>query len=46
MDMFVLRTAAGLFKRAKKLNSDLVSIADEFGGQLFGELDYMQVRER
>ncbi|CAM9633020.1 unnamed protein product, partial [Phaeothamnion confervicola] len=42
VDMFVLRRAAAWLKRTKKLRSDVVGIADEFGAQLFNELDYEQ----
>lgn len=30
------------FKKAKKLRSDMVGVADEFGRQLFNELDYVK----
>ena len=40
LDMFVLRELARLVRRMKGLRSDLVAIADEFGAQLFEELDY------
>ncbi|KAG5188491.1 ABC1 family protein [Tribonema minus] len=42
VDMFILRRFAAWFKEWKKLRSNLVGIADEFGAQLFGELDYVQ----
>lgn len=34
---------AAFLKSWKKLRSDLVGLADEFGNQLFGELDYRWV---
>jgi ABC1 atypical kinase-like domain len=34
VDMFILRRFAGWFKQWKKLRSDLVGIADEFGAQV------------
>ncbi|CAM9644715.1 unnamed protein product, partial [Heterosigma akashiwo] len=42
LDMFLLRKYARWFKEWKGLNSDLVGVADEFGKQLFGELNYEQ----
>lgn len=38
----VHRQGARWFKKAKKLRSDMVGVADEFGRQLFNELDYIQ----
>lgn len=40
LDIFILRKLAFLVKKLRRLNTDLVSIADQFGGQLFQELDY------
>ncbi|CAM9686993.1 unnamed protein product [Chrysoparadoxa australica] len=42
VDMFILRRFAAWFKVWKKLNTDMVGVCDEFGKQLFGELDYEQ----
>ncbi|CAM9603628.1 unnamed protein product, partial [Hapterophycus canaliculatus] len=42
VDMYLLRQGARWFKKAKKLRSDMVGVADEFGRQLFNELDYVQ----
>ncbi|CAM9610565.1 unnamed protein product, partial [Discosporangium mesarthrocarpum] len=42
VDMFLLRNFARWFKKSKKLRSDLVGVADEFGRQLFNELDYVK----
>ncbi|CAM9926003.1 unnamed protein product [Ascophyllum nodosum] len=42
VDMYLLRRFARWFKRVKKLRSDMVGVADEFGRQLFNELDYVQ----
>ena len=36
------RQGARWFKKAKKLRSDMVGVADEFGRQLFNELDYVK----
>lgn len=36
------RQGARWFKKAKKLRSDMVGVADEFGKQLFNELDYVK----
>lgn len=38
----VCRNGARWFKKAKKLRSDMVGVADEFGRQLFNELDYVK----
>jgi predicted unusual protein kinase regulating ubiquinone biosynthesis (AarF/ABC1/UbiB family) len=40
--MFLLRSLAAFVKKQKNLKSDLVGIADEFGSQLFNELNYFQ----
>lgn len=37
-----LRNGARWFKKVKKLRSDMVGVADEFGRQLFNELDYVK----
>lgn len=42
LDMYILRSLAAVVKKTKRLNTDLVSVADEFGNQLFEELDYEQ----
>ena len=42
LDMFILRTIAAFVKKRKNLRSDLVGIADEFGMQLYNELNYNQ----
>lgn len=42
VDMYLLRQGARWFKKAKKLRSDMVGVADEFGKQLFNELDYVK----
>eukprot|EP00904_Undaria_pinnatifida_P008595 jgi/Undpi1/4866/HiC_scaffold_19.g08219.m1 len=42
VDMYLLRQGARWFKKAKKLRSDMVGVADEFGRQLFNELDYVK----
>jgi len=42
LDMYLLRNIARFVKQWKNLKSDMVGIADEFGKQLFGELDYIQ----
>lgn len=40
LDIFILRKLAFLVKKLRRLNTDLVSIVDQFGTQLFQELDY------
>lgn len=42
LDMYILRKIAAFVKKNKKLRSDLVGIADEFGIQLYNELNYVQ----
>eukprot|EP01038_Epipyxis_sp_PR26KG_P010580 gene10580-14211_t len=42
IDMYILRSIARIVKEKKKLRSDLVGIADEFGKQLYNELNYRQ----
>ena len=42
VDMFILRRLAAFIKWRKKLRSDMVGIADEFGAQLYEELNYVQ----
>ena len=42
IDMFILRSIAAIVKKQKKLRSNLVAIADEFGAQLWQELNYTQ----
>lgn len=41
-DLYILRRVAAYLKRTRKLRSDLVAIADEFGSQLWQELNYTQ----
>lgn len=45
IDMYILRNAARWLKRRKKLRSDLVAIADEFGCQIYKELNYIEEAE-
>jgi predicted unusual protein kinase regulating ubiquinone biosynthesis (AarF/ABC1/UbiB family) len=40
--MYILRSIAAYIKKQRKLRSDLVGIVDEFGKQLFYELNYVQ----
>ena len=40
LDVFVLRAAAALLRRAGGLNTDLPALVDEWSASLFGELDY------
>ena len=42
VDMYILRRLAAYLRQKKKLRSDLVKIADEFGAQLWQELNYTQ----
>lgn len=42
IDMYILRTVAGFIRKQKKLRTDLVAIADEFGSQLYNELNYVK----
>lgn len=42
LDMYILRTLAAALKKGKNLRSDMVAIADEFGYQLYNELNYNQ----
>lgn len=42
IDMFILRRFAAWFRSWKKVRTDLIGVADEFGRQLFSELDYEQ----
>jgi predicted unusual protein kinase regulating ubiquinone biosynthesis (AarF/ABC1/UbiB family) len=41
IDMFILRKLAAVVKKWKKLRSDLVGVVDQFGNQLFSELNYV-----
>ncbi|RYG70330.1 hypothetical protein EON64_00480 [archaeon] len=41
VDMFILRRIAEYIKNTRKLRSDLVGIVNEFGMQLYEELDYI-----
>ena len=45
LDIFILRTLAGFLKTRLRTRSDLVGIADQFGQQLFEELNYHQEAE-
>eukprot|EP00981_Chlorochromonas_danica_P000920 scaffold222_cov176-Ochromonas_danica.AAC.7 len=40
IDMYILRKIAGYIVKKRKLRSDLVGVADEFGSQLYDELNY------
>ncbi|EXB57414.1 putative aarF domain-containing protein kinase [Morus notabilis] len=40
LDIFILRVLAGLVKRARKLNTDLQAVVDEWASSLFREMDY------
>mmetsp|Transcript_19608 Transcript_19608/g.59305 ORF Transcript_19608/g.59305 Transcript_19608/m.59305 type:complete len:979 (-) Transcript_19608:2833-5769(-) len=40
LDVHILRMAAAFLRRARKLNSDLPALLDEWAGSLFRELDY------
>lgn len=40
VDMYILRKIAGYIVKKRKLRSDLVGVADEFGSQLYDELNY------
>jgi len=42
LDIYILRVLANSWKKYKKLRSDMKAISDEFGKQLFGELNYQQ----
>jgi len=42
LDMYILRRLAAYVKQRKRLRSNLVAIADEFGAQLWAELNYTQ----
>jgi hypothetical protein len=42
LDMYILRKLAHYIKKQKKLRSNLVGIVDEFGAQLYNELNYRQ----
>jgi predicted unusual protein kinase regulating ubiquinone biosynthesis (AarF/ABC1/UbiB family) len=45
LDMYILRTFAKVIKKRRNLRSDLVAIADEFGCQLYNELNYRKEAE-
>lgn len=45
IDMYILRKAAAFIKKQKNLRTDTVGIADQFGSQLFSELNYTQEAE-
>ncbi|GMN60587.1 hypothetical protein TIFTF001_029676 [Ficus carica] len=40
LDILILRFLAGLVKRARKLNTDLQAVVDEWASSLFREMDY------
>ena len=40
LDMYIIRNLAKFLKKRYKLRSDLVKISDEFGSQIFKELNY------
>jgi len=42
LDMYILRRLAAFVRKQKKLRSDLEAIADEFGRQLYNEINYEQ----
>jgi len=42
LDMYILRGIAALIKKRRKLNTNLVGVVDEFGKQLYQELNYVQ----
>lgn len=42
LDMYIIRKVAGYVRKKKKLRSDLEAIADEFGCQLYNEINYRQ----
>lgn len=42
IDMYILRKVAGFLKNKYTIRSDMIGIADEFGKQLFMELNYTQ----
>ena len=42
VDMFIIRNLASTIKKRFKLRSNLVAIADEFGSQIYSELNYEQ----
>lgn len=42
LDMYILRSAARALRRRYKTRSNLEAIADEFGSQIYGELNYEQ----
>ena len=42
LDMYILRNAARILRKRYKTRSNLEAIADEFGTQIYGELNYEQ----
>ncbi|XP_048500888.1 uncharacterized aarF domain-containing protein kinase At1g71810, chloroplastic isoform X1 [Beta vulgaris subsp. vulgaris] len=40
LDIFILRFAAGIIRRARKINTDLQAVIDEWASSLFREMDY------
>ncbi|XP_021820482.1 uncharacterized aarF domain-containing protein kinase At1g71810, chloroplastic isoform X2 [Prunus avium] len=40
LDILILRFLAGLLRRARKLNTDLQAVVDEWASSLFREMDY------
>jgi predicted unusual protein kinase regulating ubiquinone biosynthesis (AarF/ABC1/UbiB family) len=45
LDLYIIRQAAAMLKQRFKLRSDLVGIVDEFGTQLWQEVDYNKEAE-
>nr|XP_043606859.1 uncharacterized aarF domain-containing protein kinase At1g71810, chloroplastic [Erigeron canadensis] len=41
LDILILRTLAGLIRRAGKFNTDLQAVVDEWASSLFREMDYV-----
>ncbi|KAJ4701125.1 Protein kinase superfamily protein [Melia azedarach] len=42
LDILILHFLAGLIRKARKLNTDLQAVVDEWASSLFRELDYMK----
>ncbi|XP_074264409.1 putative aarF domain-containing protein kinase At1g71810, chloroplastic isoform X1 [Silene latifolia] len=40
LDIYILRFLAGIIRRARKLNTDLQAVVDEWASSLFREMDY------
>ncbi|KAI3459985.1 hypothetical protein Pfo_016648 [Paulownia fortunei] len=45
LDILILRYLAGLIRRARKFNTDLQSVVDEWASSLFREMDYKREAE-